>query len=81
MVNLAKSQRGQIAVEMVLLIALSIGIFIGISSIFREKQYFASILSKPWTAISAMIQDGVWIPGELHPNHRNRWVSVDGEKQ
>ncbi len=79
--NPLHNQRGQMAVEAVLLIALSVGIFIAVSGIFRDKQYFASILSKPWTSVSSMIQDGVWSPSELHPNHRQRWVSVRGDDQ
>ena len=81
MVNPLRSQGGQMAVETVLLIALSVGIFIGVSTIFREKQYFAEILSKPWTSVSSMIQNGVWNSSELHPNHRSRWVSVRGEER
>lgn len=81
MVNPLRSQAGQMAVETVLLITLSVAIFIGVSTIFREKQYFANILSKPWTSIASMIQNGVWTPSELHPNDYKRWVSVRGEEK
>lgn len=74
-----KSQRGQISVEIVLIIALTVAIFLGVSSIFREKQYFAQILSKPWTNISSMIQNGVWQSKYVHPAHQTRWISVKGD--
>lgn len=77
--NSVKNQRGQLAVEAVLLLALSIGIFMAVSATFREKQYFSSILSRPWQSVSSMIQNGVWNTNEMHPAHRSRWISVEGD--
>lgn len=77
--RLRLNSSGQIAVEAILIIALSVGLFMVVSSQFREKQILANIISRPWLSVSAMIQNGVWQQGELHPVHRGRWNSVRGE--
>ena len=79
MVNTLKSQKGQLVVEAVLLLALTVAIFIAVSAQFRDQQVLANILSRPWNSVSSMVQDGVWKPNELHPAHRGRWVSVRGD--
>lgn len=76
-----KSEKGQVSVETILLISLSVALFLVVSSKFRENQLFAQVLSKPWTNISSMIQNGVWAPKQMHPAHRSRWISVKGDTQ
>jgi hypothetical protein len=74
-----KNQRGQLAVEMVLLLALTVAIFMAVSSIFRQKEILAMFVAKPWSNIASMIQNGVWQPGQLHPNSSERFASVRGD--
>jgi hypothetical protein len=74
-----KNQRGQTAIEMVLLLALSVSIVVAVSAIFRQKQYLAMFVAKPWANIASMIQNGVWEPGQLHPARFERVGSVKGD--
>lgn len=75
-----KSQNGQMAVEMVLLLALLVAMFITVASIFREKEILAMFVARPWANIASMIQNGVWRPGQLHPARFERVTSVRGDR-
>jgi hypothetical protein len=81
MVNLSrlKNQKGQLMVEMVLLLALSVGIITLVSAAFRQNQYMAMFVSKPWTSIRSMIQNGNWDPKKPHPSSSVRIATVEGE--
>ena len=65
------NKKGQLAVEMVLLLALVVGIFVAVSATFRSEQLVARTIATPWTHLAGMIQNGVWGPREdgmtLHP--------------
>lgn len=76
---MVNNQRGQMATEMILLLALIVAIFVSVSAIFRDQQYLAMFVSRPWSNIAAMIQNGVWDPSKQHPAHYDRWVSVKGD--
>jgi hypothetical protein len=73
------NQRGQLVVEMVLLLALTVAIFMAVSATFRQKEILATFISRPWVNIASMIQNGVWTPGKDHPAHFNRVISVEGD--
>lgn len=79
-----KNQRGQVAIEMVLMTIVMVGAAMAISVAFRENQYIASLVSGPWKSLSGMIQNGVWGSPEStmkkHPAYYDRLSTVKGEK-
>lgn len=66
-----KNRSGQLAVEMVLLLALVVGMFVAVAGVFREQEIFARTIHSPWSHLAGMIQNGVWMPMEeshaFHP--------------
>lgn len=75
---------GQIAIEMVLLLAFFLFIAITISSLLRNQQILQKVIQAPWAALSGMIEHGMWQPPTpqamaLHPNSINRQRSLRGD--
>jgi hypothetical protein len=67
------SERGQMTVEMVLLVTLIVGLAALVSSQFREKALFAGLVSGPWPYLKNMNEFGQWDKNtsramSLHPN-------------
>lgn len=77
------NRSGQIAIEMVLMIALVVGFATFVSSEFKSRGLIAGMISGPWKNLAGMIQNGVWGPSqetmELHPNSFRRVITPDGE--
>ncbi len=78
-----KHQKGQMVVEMVLMLVLFVGVAAAVSSAFKQNQYFANLVSTPWRSLAGMIQNGVWgTPKDtmrLHPSADRRVNTVRGE--
>jgi hypothetical protein len=81
---IGKNSKGQMAVEMVLILVVMVAGAITISSAFREQEFFATLVSGPWKSTAGLIQNGVWGPPEdtmvMHPNHYNRVNTVVGRQ-
>lgn len=77
------NQRGQIAIEYILLSVIMVGIFLGARSILISNNTLASFVQKPWALVSGMIETGVW--GEprkvraMHPGALARHNSFKGD--
>jgi hypothetical protein len=79
--SLFRNQKGQLIVEFVLLLALTVGIISLVTATFRQRQYMAMFVAKPWTSIRSMIQNANWDPKKAHPAsaRANRIMSVEGD--
>jgi hypothetical protein len=67
-----REERGQVLIEMILMIALFLGVAYFISSQFRDNNLLAQVVEAPWKYLAGMMENGVWKPAdegrELHPN-------------
>lgn len=83
LIFVAKNQRGQMAIEMVLMTAVMVAATLFIASEFKKNEFVANLVSGPWQTLSGMIQNGVWgTPQDTmakHPNHSGRVNTVKGE--
>lgn len=55
-----KSQSGQLAVEMVMIIVLLLSLSIYASRYVRDRNLMGKLVSGPWKQISGMIETGNW---------------------
>ncbi len=82
-ISLLKNNLGQAVTEAVLITVVVVSTALFVAKFFKDQEIFASIISKPWSRIAGMIQNGVWSPADssmvLHPNSFNRVSSVAGE--
>ena len=78
-----KNSRGQMSVEMVLMVVVLVAGAAAVSSAFRKQEFFATLVSGPWVSLSGLIQNGVWgNPTDTmikHPAHFHRVSTVEGE--
>ena len=77
------NKSGQMALEMILIMALMVGFATFVTSEFKSSNFVAQLVSGPWKNLAGMIQNGVWGPSAdtmpQHPNAFNRVISPDGE--
>lgn len=73
-------QRGQVIIEMVLLLVLVVGLWGMFSNYAKQKKWFENLVTGPWQSTAGMIEAGVWEPPQKaiakHPNNFNRVVSL-----
>ena len=79
-----KNQRGQVAIEYILLSIVMVGIFLGARNILLSNNTLANFVQKPWELVAGMIETGVWgdpkkVRGQ-HPGLIRRHISFKGEK-
>ena len=78
-----RNNKGQILIEMILVMTVLVGASVFVSSQFRESNFIAQLVSGPWKNLAGMIQNGVWQPRDdgmaSHPAVQNRWISPVGE--
>ncbi len=68
------SQKGQIFVEMVLILALFVGLTYIVLNVFKQKKPFVAFVTTPWQIIGGMMESGNWQKlDEAKQNHPNRW--------
>ena len=83
MVRRLRDRTGQMAVEMVLIIALVVGFSVFVGNEFRNRSFIAGLVSAPWKSLAGMIQNGVWGPSQdtmsQHPNSFSRVTSPEGD--
>lgn len=72
-----KNQKGQGAVEAVLLMAIIATGTLIFSSIMEEQQFVQKLVAKPWETLSGMIECGTWkgCGSGMHPNSLDRAIS------
>jgi hypothetical protein len=72
-----RSQGGQLAVEAILLLVVGVTITMMVSRFLQDKQYAQTLIAKPWSTLSGMIECGVWsgCGPNKHPGSRDRNIS------
>ncbi len=79
------NQKGQLVIEAILIMVLTLGVSAFIFQFLREKEYFGRLTNGPWSRLQGMVQCGTWEPlnnGRClnHPNNRGRNLSYDPNK-
>ena len=77
------SQKGQITIEAVLILAIFVSIVYAGSNVFNSQQVLSKLVEGPWSHISGMIENAQWGPPQTgqskHPNHLGRHGSPYGD--
>lgn len=72
----ALNNKGQFAIEAVLLTVIFVGAFMAGTSFLREEKVLAKLVGGPWIQIQGMTECGVWGPPskvcKTHPNNLSR---------
>ncbi len=87
--NKISSNKGQMTVEMVLIISILVGvsIFVKDSELFKNPNTnpIYQFISGPWTAVKVMMESGIWMTDPRsargkHPNHFTWMYSKQGKE-
>ena len=72
-----KNQGGQLMVEAVLLLALTVSFSVMVTKYLQDSQFAQKLVAKPWSTLSGMIECGVWTGCGIdsHPNSHKRVLS------
>lgn len=85
-----KNDKGQFALESVLLMTVLVGLFMAVTNYVRNKKLVSELVQKPFQSVAVMAQYGVWKAegggckadgkasvtlGKCHPNSINRSLS------
>ena len=82
-----KTQKGQITVEMVLLLAVMVSMsYLLLNTVFKKSNKTSepiyAFISGPWKTIGGMMESGSWAKKEDaikdHPNHWERMKTEEG---
>jgi len=80
--QLCRQKRGQITVEMVLLLAVMVAAVYMVQAGFKEHKPVYNFISGPWKTIGGMMESGSWAKRkparENHPNHWKRMYAKRG---
>ena len=73
-----RNQSGQLMIEAVLLLALTVSLSMVITRYLQENQFAQKLIAQPWSTLSGMVECGVWsgCGTGKHPNARNRYLSL-----
>ncbi len=78
------SNSGQATMEAVLIMIVIAMLATKITSTFKSAGLIANVVEGPWSPIRGMIEDGVWkkhtISKPMHPNHKRRHQTVQGDR-
>ena len=58
--NLLKNNKGQFAIEAILLMSVTVGLFIFFTKTIKEKQLISNLFSRPINSIKNMTTFGTW---------------------
>jgi hypothetical protein len=76
------NQRGQMTIEMILILVLLLSVALSISKASQSSGWMASLVSGPWKPLQGMIEDGVWVNAgaskSMHPTMLSRHGSYEG---
>ncbi len=78
-------EAGQITVEIVLMLVVTVGIILAVSTAARKNQWLADLVSGPWNDLASIIQNGVPLaPGQtvmqMASEHPESWSRVSSPK-
>lgn len=76
-----KGQKGQMTLEMVLLLTILVSCAIFAFNEIKSRKLLAAFISGPWQPLKNMIENGEWSADakEKHPNLMNRHGSYSGD--
>ena len=80
-----KKKKGQVTLEMALLILAMLGMIKLVQNWADEINIFGKFLIEPWMQVRVMMESGVWnndrdAGKNLHPSQRGRLYSSVGER-
>ena len=84
--NSARSQAGQMSIEMMLIAIIMTAVAMGVSKYMRSNDIAATLVEGPWKPLQGMIEDGVWMKAgstahAVNPGIRaKRHSTADGDK-
>lgn len=80
----ALNRRGQVTIEMILILTLLFGLSVMISDAFKKNNYFATIIEGPWDYVDGMVRNGIWqkvnVSTAAHPNMSVRHATAIGQR-
>lgn len=84
-INPIKNQRGQVAIEYILITVVLAGILLSVRSALISNNVVANFVQKPWELVAGMIESGVWgdpqkVRGQ-HPGLLKRHNSFYGDQE
>lgn len=78
------NNKGQFAIEAVLLTVIFVGAFMAATEFLRNEKFLAKMVGGPWVQIQGMTECGVWgAPSKVckkHPNNTSRLLTYDPRK-
>lgn len=76
-------QRGQMTIEMILLLSIFVGISLTVMRYANQQKWMENLVSGPWRPLQGMIEDGVWVDvktsKDFHPSLKGRHGSFNGD--
>lgn len=79
------NQKGQIAVEYVLIAVIMTGLAIAAHRFVQSSNLLGNYVQNPWQQVAGMIENGVWADARRarpnHPNKLYRHLSLQGEQE
>ncbi len=83
--TVTNNQKGQVAVEYILLTVVMAGLAIAAHNYISSTNMLGGYVQKPWQLISSMIETGVWgearVARTQHPGKLYRHLSLEGEPE
>jgi hypothetical protein len=80
-----KNQKGQVAIEYILLTVVMVGIFLTARNALLSNNTLANFVQKPWELVAGMIETGVWGDPKKaradHPGMLRRHISFLGDEE
>lgn len=77
------NQRGQMTIEMILIMTILLGIGLAVSNYAKEKGWMSALVEGPWKPMQGMIEEGVWAPTakakSMSPHLVKRRATVTGD--
>lgn len=78
-----KNRKGQMTVEAVLILTIMVALAISVKGLLQKNQILSTLVDKPWSYLTGMIENGVWMPRDQarlkHPNLLSRHGSPTGQ--
>ncbi len=78
MKKLRTNRQGQVLIESLLLMVISVGLLGATLKYFKDTKTFSNVTNVIWAGVSQMAEYGNW-PGtnNVHPNHLDRMRTLD----
>ena len=72
-----QNQKGQMVVESLLIMVLSVSLLIVATKFIKDKEVISHLIAGPWDKTASMIESGTWsanpqIARNMHPNRGTR---------